>query len=296
VAVYYNDNNRFCAAWLRNLIAAGLIADGEVDERSIEDVKPNDLSGYTQCHFFAGIGVWSAALRAEGLPDDKPIWTGSCPCQPFSAAGKGGGFADERHLWPAFHHLIRECRPPIIFGEQVASKDGLRWLDLVHTDMEAEGYALGAADLCAAGAGAAHIRQRLYWVAYAEPQFNRGGDFGSGRRIEFADGDTTGVVANANAARSQGRGECRDSTNQWPAGASGVDEWIACTDGKLRPTESIIFEVADGVADRLGFMRTGDHFATSPLVEKTFSRVARLQAYGNALHLGTARQFISAII
>jgi DNA (cytosine-5)-methyltransferase 1 len=66
------------------------------------------LRGFTQCHFFAGIGVWSYALRLAGWPDDRPVWTGSCPCQPFSAAGKGAGFADERHLWPAWHHLIRE--------------------------------------------------------------------------------------------------------------------------------------------------------------------------------------------
>src|ERR1700761_3543402 len=135
---YYNENDPFAADWLRNLIMADLIAPGDVDERSIEDVRPDDLRGYRQCHFFAGIGVWSYALRRAGWPDDRPVWTGSCPCQPFSAAGKGGGFADERHLWPAFHWLIEQHRPPVVFGEQVASKDGLGWLDLVQTDMEAE--------------------------------------------------------------------------------------------------------------------------------------------------------------
>ena len=84
---YYNENNRFAAQWLRNLIAAGDIAPGDVDERSITEVRPDDLRGYTQCHFFAGIGGWSAALRLAGWPDDRPVWTGSCPCQPFSAAG-----------------------------------------------------------------------------------------------------------------------------------------------------------------------------------------------------------------
>ena len=161
---YFNEFDPKAAAWLRELIRQGHIAPGDVDERSIEDVTPADLAGYTQCHFFAGIGVWSYALRQAGWADDRPVWTGSCPCQPFSAAGKGAGFADERHLWPAFHHLIRECCPSVVFGEQVASKDGLGWLDLVQADLEGSGYACGAVDLCAAGVGAPHIRQRLWWV------------------------------------------------------------------------------------------------------------------------------------
>ena len=121
MTAYYNEIDPKAAAWLRELIKNGLIAPGEVDERSIEDVTPNDVRGFTQCHFFAGIGAWSHALRKAGWPDDRPVWTGSCPCQPFSAAGKGAGFADERHLWPVFHRLIRECRPEIVFGEQVSS-------------------------------------------------------------------------------------------------------------------------------------------------------------------------------
>ena len=125
MTAYYNEHDPYAAQWLRNLIAAGHIAPGEVDERSIEDVRPQDLAGFSQCHFFAGIGVWSLALRSAGWPDDRAIWTASCPCQPFSAAGKGGGFADERHLWPALHWLIGQCRPQHVIGEQVASKDGL---------------------------------------------------------------------------------------------------------------------------------------------------------------------------
>jgi site-specific DNA-cytosine methylase len=165
MTAYYNEINPYAAQWLRNLIAAGHIARGDVDERSIEDVKPDDLRNYTQCHFFAGIGVWSYALRRAGWPDDRPVWTGSCPCQPFSAAGKGAGFADPRHLWPDFAWLIRQCRPVVIFGEQVASKDGLAWLDIVQADLEAEVYAVGTGDYCAAGVGAPHVRQRLYFAA-----------------------------------------------------------------------------------------------------------------------------------
>lgn len=164
----YNEIDPFAVQWLRNLSDAGHIATGRVEPRSIVDLQPADLDGVTQFHTFAGIGVWSYALRLAGWPDGAPVWTGSCPCQPFSAAGGGGGLDDERHLWPEWFRLIRQCRPAIIFGEQVASPDGLRWLDVVSADLEGEGYAFGAADLCAAGVGAPHIRQRLFWVAHAD--------------------------------------------------------------------------------------------------------------------------------
>ena len=165
MSAYYNEIDKFAAAWLRELIADGLIADGDVDERSILDVPSDDLAGYTQCHFFAGIGGWAYALRLAGWPDDRPVWTGSCPCQPLSVAGQRKGHADSRHLWPAFYGLIAECRPPVVFGEQVASKLGREWLAGVRADLESSGYACGAADLPAAGVGAPHIRQRLWWVA-----------------------------------------------------------------------------------------------------------------------------------
>lgn len=170
MTAYYNEIDPYAAKWLENLIAAGHIAPGVVDTRSIEDVCPSDLAEFTQCHFFAGIGVWSYALRCAGWADDRPVWTGSCPCQPFSAAGKGAGFADERHLWPAFGHLIKERRPTVVLGEQVASKDVDPWIDLVHADLEAMGYAFGSVPFPSAGVGAPHIRDRNYWVGHAGGQ------------------------------------------------------------------------------------------------------------------------------
>jgi len=205
MAAYYNEYEPYAAQWLRNLIKVGLIADGEVDERSIEDVKAEDLKGFTQCHFFAGIGGWSYAARLAGWDDDRPMWTGSCPCQPFSAAGKQRGTSDERHLWPAFYELIRQSNPPVVFGEQVASRLGRDWLSGVRADLETVGYAVGAADLCAASVGAPHIRQRLWWVA----------DSTTDRREQ---------------KRSDGsRSDERIEAQGWPAGSGlrSTSDWVA---------------------------------------------------------------------
>lgn len=227
MAAYYNEIDQYAAEWLRNLIYAGHIAPGDIDTRSIEDVHPDDLRGYTQCHFFAGIGVWSYALRQAGWPDDRPVWTGSCPCQPFSAAGKRKGTLDERHLWPAWFHLIEQCRPPVVFGEQVASKDGLAWLDLVQDDLEGTGYAFGAVDTCAAGFGAPHIRQRLYWAAYADDAGLEGRRRADERAIERAvgAGGVAGGLADADGRQLAGqsilRGVERDGQNARRSEGSG---------------------------------------------------------------------------
>jgi len=293
VTAYYNEIDPKAAAWLRELITRGLIAPGEVDERSILGIVPSELAGFTQCHFFAGIGVWSYALRCAGWSDDRPVWTGSCPCQPFSAAGKGGGFDDERHLWPAFNHLIGERRPGVVFGEQVASKNGLAWLDLVQADLEGKDYAFGAFDLCAAGFGAPHIRQRLYWVA--DDQMGRRCEVDSlaGRRDEgtrpqggerpVGGNGASGRVEDPQRTQGQRLGEYggpwlreqeaagftgSGSARGWWGGA----DYLWCQDEKYRPTEP----------------------GTFPLVTGASARVVRLRGYGNAIVAPVAQEFIEA--
>jgi DNA (cytosine-5)-methyltransferase 1 len=276
---YYNDSDPFAAQWLRNLIAAGHIAGGDVDERSIVDVRPDDVRGYTQCHFFAGIGGWSYALRIAGWPDDRPVWTGSCPCQPFSLAGKKKGFADERHLWPVWRELIRECSPSIVFGEQVASATD--WLRLVRSNLEAMGFAMGAIPFEAASAGADHLRNRFGFVATTnlgdvntdQPcaskewqqrgrAFCRSGGYSEARHC----GDVAYSVQNRAGAEPSGcfseEGQTRLGSEQEasrPIVASRVNgedlEWVIGADGKARRVKSGIRLLAHGIPNRVGLLR-----------------------------------------
>ena len=237
---YYNEVDHYAAQWLENLAGNRQIASGIVDRRDIRIVDGDDLDRFTQCHFFAGIGVWSYALRLAGWPDDWPIWTGSCPCQPFSGAGKRRGTEDERHLWSVWFDLIRKRRPGIILGEQVASPDGYAWFDDVQADMEGLGYACGAVVTPAAGYGAQHERHRIYWMAYALPARRTEGWSRTG------DGQTAGMRSFSKLADACGsrRGPRRgtnangaDWTEQWrtvdaSGGFSGLDHARASDTGR----------------------------------------------------------------
>lgn len=295
---YYNENDPACAQWLRNLIAAGQIAPGEVDARSITDVRASDLAGFRQHHFFAGIGVWSYALRRAGWNDAREVWSGSCPCQPFSQTGARRGFEDARHLWPAWFELIRQFGPVAIFGEQVAGAGALDWFDVVSAELEGAGYAVGATDICAAGFGGPHIRQRLYFTALRLAHDHAHGR--EGERATRLHGERQGghnaagcgapcIVGDAERARLEGHAWYGDDGHQpgrhdafalgSVATAGGTSywsecEWIDCRDGKKRPIESGTFPLAYGAA----------------------ARVVRLRAYGNAICAPVAEEFIRAVM
>lgn len=263
--IYLNEFDRCAAEWLRELSRNQLIPKANVDGRSIKEVQGKDLDGFRQCHFFAGIGGWSEALRLAGWPASVPCWTGSCPCQPFSAAGKGLGTDDPRHLWPEFRRLIAECRPPVVFGEQVASAAGRGWLDGVRSDLEGLGYAVGAADLCAAGVGAPHLRQRLYWVAHVNSAERRPDFDADGRRPRRTTatpgigGETCGMD-DTHGRNGGDRGLQRGGEHGQQSKNGRVGDWdrfdiLHCADGKTRRVEAGTFPLAHGIPGRVGLLR-----------------------------------------
>ena len=316
MTAYYNEFDPKAAAWLRQLIKNGLIAHGEVDERSIVDVEASDLRGFKQHHFFAGIGVWSYALRNAGWSDNRPVCTASLPCQPFSAAGNQKGKDDERHLLPHFIELVKQCGFNTIFGEQVEAAIRHGWLDDLQTTMEAEGYAVGHAVLGAHSINAAHKRQRLFWVADSlgarhEGRLSRGqnkkrknihgysgcdstasglgytqhdGHFAS----EESGSNETSIFDSEKESNSASEFKRTSTSTSISSITSGVD-WLQCKDGKRRPIkpciESLVTGLARGVVYRGGAI---DANATS------YARAIRLKGYGNAINADVGREFISA--
>ena len=332
MSAYYNEIDPYAAQWLRNLIDKGLIAPGVVDERSIEDVKPDELMGYTQCHFFAGIGVWSLALRRAGWPDNRPIWTGSCPCQPFSAAGAQAGFEDARHLWPSLAWLIKQCGPSVVAGEQVASKSVEPWIDLVHADLEALDYAFGCIAFPSAGVGSPHIRDRAYWVGNsnesgsqrlsrdgctegrkgssgpvteaglsgrladtAREQHDRPGISGETGRAEHTDGCADGGLANPDDKQHANRqGEFGPVHEEGEREQGAAEVTGLRSDSRPGPTNGFWAD-ADWLFCRDGKWRPVEP-GTFPLSDGTASRVGRLRAYGNAINAEAATVFIQSVM
>jgi len=279
MTAYYNEFDKKTAAWLRELVKRNLIAPGDVDDRPIQEVKPDDIRHYRQVHFFAGIGGWSYALRLAGWPDDRPVWTGSCPCQPFSTAGKQKGAADERHLWPEMFRLVRECRPAIAFGEQVEGAVRHGWLDGVFGDLEGAGYACGAAVLGAHSVGAPHIRQRLYWLADAngwDASAERQQRSGEQRLLK-----ASGVAGGLGHADERGRqqGDAISTSGATTAGIAGP--WSDYT----------ILTLRDGSRRRAPVEP-----AFQPLATRLPARVVRLRGYGNAINPQDGAAFVMAYL
>jgi DNA (cytosine-5)-methyltransferase 1 len=319
---YMNEIEPFAAEWIHNLYP-----DATVDTRSITDVQAADVRDFRRAHFFAGVAGWELALQLAGWPGDWPIWSGSCPCQPFSAAGKRQGVEDERHLWPEFFRLINAVRPPCVIGEQVAGRGGLEWWDGVSADLEAAGYTCGAINLGAHSVGAPHIRQRLFWVADAGGERVRvqqpRQDVSAKERVQRENRERQRVRAHSGTdcshnrlehAPSDGRQQRRPEPSRGSVaggcgvGAFGNGPWsdyrlVPCLDGKTRRVGRGVQPLAHGIPRelgpliaRLGKLGVDPKDARRIIRDARRNRVGRLRGYGNAIVPQLAAVFLRAVM
>jgi DNA (cytosine-5)-methyltransferase 1 len=237
---FYNEIDPYCCAWLDNLMTAGVIERGTICNKPVQELALEDVRGYDRCHFFAGIAGWELALRLAGWAADRPVWTGSCPCQPFSVAGKRKAQSDERHLWPAWFSLIKSVKPPVVFGEQVAGAIAHGWWDDAANDLESEGYETGAAILPACSVGAPHKRDRLWFVANGKGDGRHEGKPHAAKGNKtFADTDTVWESQSERSVEEQRRrisdcGEGRYANWDSESGVCRLANGIPARVGKLR--------------------------------------------------------------
>lgn len=244
---FYNESNRYCVAWLNNLIDTDWICHGRVYKMSIEDVDAKEVKKFNQAHFFAGIGGWSYALRLAKWPDSRPVWTGSPPYEPFNAKDAKKWKEHPLNFWDSWFRLIAECKPPVIFIETSIKAIQNSWYDVISNDLENIDYAVGAAVLPACGVGAPQIGRRLWVVAESneEQRTRRGGK--------------SSILASPDSERLEERNQesLSETSIKEHVGQSSTfgfwerTRWLECDDGRIRATEPGLCPLVDGVSRRM---------------------------------------------
>ncbi|MGR3218610.1 MAG: DNA (cytosine-5-)-methyltransferase [Candidatus Anammoxibacter sp.] len=250
-------------------------------------------------------------LDGKQYRDSVDLVCGGFPCQPFSVAGKQGGYEDDRHLWPEMFRIIKECKPTWVIGENVAGFVKMA-LDDVLLDLEAEGYATQSFVIPACAVGAIHRRDRVWIIGYSEHNGRNGSENGQSDSPRN-DGNKEGQNETIQSARpsckgcddANAKGECRDGrefnkngrqTLQGETRASGCENDANANNERLqRPSapghiKSKREDTKQQPAGLYDFFR--QEFkpirlpTESPVCSKhdgVSDRVARLKALGNAV-------------
>jgi DNA (cytosine-5)-methyltransferase 1 len=252
------------------------------------------------------------AVKYRGAVD---IISGGFPCQPFSAAGKRKGTADDRYLWPEMLRIIREIRPRWVVGENVRGL--LNWkqgvvFEQMQTDLETSGYEVWSFILPAAGVGAPHRRERVWIVAYAGCKSWDGREGSTLRRDDYRKSEgwnetadftlglrPTGLAANTNRFDRRTGAEGKDgkkASHSSKSDASNADR-NERSKGRMHSTRLEEAKRHPGTRDARTFRETWENFPTeSPVCGPndglpdqldgiTFSkwRKESLKGYGNAI-------------
>jgi len=167
-------------------------------------------------------------FKEDGIefPD---IITGGFPCQPFSVAGKQKGTSDDRHLWPEMFRIIKTFKPRFAIGENVRGivniQDGVVF-ETVCTDLESEGYEVQPFNIPAAGVGAPHRRERIWFIAIREDVANTVGEY-EGREISRSDEEKRRIqeehrTEHSTTGKSSRTSEVRNGDNGYETTESNV--------------------------------------------------------------------------
>jgi DNA (cytosine-5)-methyltransferase 1 len=108
-------------------------------------------------------------FKGEKYRGTVDILSTSDPCQPFSFAGKRGGKADDRYLWPQTIRAIREIKPSYVVFENVPGLLDLgngKTFEGICSDLEGEGYTIEPFIIPACSVGTSHNRSRMWIIAY----------------------------------------------------------------------------------------------------------------------------------
>jgi DNA (cytosine-5)-methyltransferase 1 len=217
---------------------------------------------------YPGVSIYED-VRELRDPQPVDVLAGGFPCQPFSAAGKREGMADERWLWPEFARLVGELRPRYVLVENVpglAARGG--GMGRVLGDLAECGYDAEWDRIFAASVGAPHLRERLFVVAYpnGEGEPGRAADESSGQGlvvqdVAHAEGEPIGAGLRSSEPTEERRG--RSSNGSRPGGTVQDPDSRAVESRRLRwgapqtggagwwAAEPDVGRVAHGVPDRL---------------------------------------------
>lgn len=212
--------------------------------------------------------VWDDLRSFDGRPwrGHVHLVSAGYPCQPFSYAGKRGGDADPRHLWPAVARIVDEARPRWVWCENVEGHLSLGFPDVVDS-LRSLGYSTKAGLFTAREAGARHRRRRLFILAHADSERwrlcagcpDRGGQDQAGVAVGHQGGERGAVSAERGGEVLDGAvvdaegGRLVANGSELPIFAPGPSELQAWEDllASRPDTQPAVLRADNGMADWL---------------------------------------------